>query len=62
MGFWAYLPFFLLSPVTKTGEGVRDVPAAWAGGPGDSAAAVGRGKRERGATGNLFPTSIWARV
>ena len=48
------MPFFLLSPATKTREGVRVAPAAWAGGPGGSAAAVGRGK-ERGGHGEPTP-------
>ena len=48
-------PFFFLSPATKTGEGVRTAPAAWAGGPGGSAAALGRGKRERGPRGTYSP-------
>jgi len=50
-GVRAKLPFSFLSPATKTGEGERAAPAAWAGGPGGSVAVRGVGEKGEGATG-----------
>ena len=56
------MPFSFLSPATKTGEGERAAPAAWAGSPGGSVVVRGVGEKGEGATGSRFPAAARAEV